>query len=133
MGIGFVGQSFGAVLLTKGFFMLTKQTVCKNCQYFKSFNQSRLTGECRRRAPSVVDENTALFIPVSGSDWCGEFIPNSSVGDGDCRSCRYFVGRDFDEDADVGTCRKHAPQGKSDPGETFPQVKADDFCWEYCI
>lgn len=59
------------------------QIACAHCRYFAVNEPSRVTGECRRYAPSTqkpydgirVNFDSGVWTTVLPTEWCGEFRP----------------------------------------------------------
>lgn len=58
---------------------------CAECRFFASWPSGGWSGECRRRAPTVVmrqhgagfNHEEGVWPPVAPTSWCGEFEPRS--------------------------------------------------------
>lgn len=50
---------------------------CSVCQYWRADNDQEVTGDCRRKPPTVVTigfKTNTQWPKTQAGDWCGEFI-----------------------------------------------------------
>lgn len=53
---------------------MSNRKSCVDCKFFSSAFPTKAAGECRKNAPTLVDEmGVALFPKVKDDDWCGDF------------------------------------------------------------